>query len=53
MLSSENVEVLPIEEDDWENWDDYLDKFYYMRFQTEGLCSVTMSSLWQEKQDGQ
>jgi hypothetical protein len=33
MLSSENVKVLPIEEDDWENWDEYLDKFY-MRFQT-------------------
>jgi hypothetical protein len=33
MLRSENVEVLPVEEDDWENWDAYLDKFY-MRFQS-------------------
>jgi hypothetical protein len=33
MLRSENVEVLPVEEADWENWDVYLDKFY-MRFQT-------------------
>jgi hypothetical protein len=33
MLCSENVEVLPVEEDDWENWDAYLDMFY-MRFQS-------------------
>ena len=33
MLCSENVEVLPVEEDDWENWDAYLDTFY-MRFQS-------------------
>jgi hypothetical protein len=33
MLGSENVEVLPVEEADWENWDAYLDKFY-LRFQS-------------------
>jgi hypothetical protein len=33
MLRSENVEVLPVEEGDWENWDAYLDRFY-MRFQS-------------------
>jgi len=33
MLRSENVEVLPVEEADWENWDGFLDKFY-MRFQS-------------------
>jgi hypothetical protein len=33
MLCSENVEVLPVEEDDWNNWDAYLDTFY-MRFQS-------------------
>jgi hypothetical protein len=33
MLRSENVEVLPVKEADWENWDVCLDKFY-MRFQS-------------------
>ncbi len=43
MLCSENVEVLPMEEADWENWDTFLDVFY-MRFQSGTVqCSHVFS----------
>jgi hypothetical protein len=44
MLCSENMEV---EEDNWENWDIYLDKFY-MRFQSGTVQCNYIFSVAQE-----
>jgi hypothetical protein len=48
MLRSENVEVLPVEEDDWENWDVFLDRFY-MRFQSGTVQCNHIFSVAQER----
>jgi hypothetical protein len=47
MLCSENVEALPVEEDDWENWDVYLDKFH-MQFQSGTVQCNHIFSVAQE-----
>jgi hypothetical protein len=48
MLRSENVEVLPVQEDDWENWDIFLDRFY-MRFQSGTVQCNHIFSVAQER----
>jgi hypothetical protein len=47
MLRSKNVEVLPVQEDDWENWDIFLDRFY-MRFQSVTVQCNHIFSVAQE-----
>jgi hypothetical protein len=48
MLRSKNVEVLPVEEDNWENWDVFLDRFY-MRFQSGTVQCNHIFSVAQER----